>query len=161
MKNPLRLLLAFAALAAPTLSHALCTITCTCLVSTTPVVFGTYYPVSGNAATGVGNVRVTCGGILGLLVPFDVSLGPGMNDAGGFNRRMAKGGSLLRYNLYTGTGTVWGDGSGSTQAVHGGVTIVLLGGTAVDLPVQGSIPGGQNVPVGGYSDTVTVTVTYF
>jgi spore coat protein U-like protein len=164
MTPALRSLAAFAALCLPSFAHALCTITCTCAVATTAVAHGGYNPISGATQSGVGNVRVTCGGVLGLLVPFTVALGPGLYDAGTFDRRMAGGTARLRYNLYTDASysAVWGNGTGGTQTVSGGVLIALLGGTVTNVPVYGLIPANQNsMPTGSYSDTVTVTVTYF
>src|SRR4051812_25798418 len=101
MTPVLRLAAACAAFCLPTFAHALCTVTCTCTVATTAVAHGGYNPISGASQSGVGNVRVTFGGVLGLLVPFTVSLGPGLYDAGVFDRRMAGGTARLRYNLYT------------------------------------------------------------
>lgn len=156
----LRVLLACTVALLPGYAQALCTATCTCTVSTTAVAFGSYFAVAGDA-TGVGNVRITCAGVVGLLVPFDVALGAGANAAPSFDRRMASGTQRLRYNLYTQAGTVWGDGTGTTRTVSGSVTVVLLGGTSVDLPVYGRIAGGQAAAPGTYGDTVTITVTYF
>ena len=33
-------------------------------------------------------------------------------------------------------------------------------GASQDLTVYGTLPGGQNVPVGSYSDTVVATITF-
>lgn len=160
------LLAGFAActLALPLPASALCTLLCSCSASTTAVAFGSYSPLLGSALDGVGNVRVTCGGVLGLLVPVDIAIDRGSH-AGSFSpRRMANGAQLLSYNLYTSSARniVWGDGSGETQIVSGSITIVLLGGTSQDFPVYGRIPGGQtSVPPGSYGDTATVTVTYY
>lgn len=144
-------------------AFALCTILCSCLASTSSVAFGAYNPLSGSATSSTGNVAVSCGGVLGLLVPYDIAL-----SAGGYGsysaRQMGSGVNRLNYNLYTsGThATVWGDGSGSTQIVSGSVTILLLGGTTQNRTVFGRIPAGQtSVAPGSYSDTVTVTVTYY
>lgn len=143
-------------------AFALCTVLCSCSASTSSVAFGVHDPLSGSATSSTGNVAVTCGGVLGLLVPYDIELSPG--GYGTYSaRQMGSGVNRLNYNLYTsGTfATVWGDGSGSTQIVSGSVTIVLLGGTTENHTVYGRIPAGQtSVVPGSYSDTVTVTVIY-
>ncbi|HXS20313.1 MAG TPA: spore coat protein U domain-containing protein, partial [Steroidobacteraceae bacterium] len=71
------------------------------------------------------------------------------------SRVMKSGGSQLDYNLYTNSThtTIWGDGTSGTVKV----SATSLGAT---YTVYGLIPALQNVPVGSYSDTVTVTVTY-
>jgi spore coat protein U-like protein len=144
-------------------ASALCTILCSCSVSTSSVSFGVYNPLSSSPHDSAGNVRVTCGGVLGLLVPYNIAINKGVYSTNFSPRQMASGVNRLSYDLYTsGAHTlIWGDGSGSTQVVPGSVTIVLLGGTFNDHAVYGRIPGSQSsVPPGGYSDTVTVTVIY-
>lgn len=164
MNRPCAAVLGLLLLAASPHASALCTLTCSCSVSTTPVAFGGYDPLSGSPQDATGNVRVTCGGVLGLLVPFDIALDAGSFGAGLSPRQMASGANRLNYDLYTAAAhtVVWGDGSGASQMVAGSVTIILLGGTSVDHPIYGRIPGGQSsVPPGSYGDTVTVTVTYY
>jgi len=71
------------------------------------------------------------------------------------NRRMASGDSQLAYQLYRNSSrsNVWGTGE---QAL----AQVLLVPDSGSIPVYGRIPGGQNVPGGNYTDTVTVTLTF-
>jgi len=142
---------------------ALCTGVCTCSASATAVAFGSAWsPISGAAQASTGNVRVTCGGVLGVLIPISVSLSAGQSgDA--MARRMVAGSQSLAYNLYTdsGYGTVWGNGAAGTQTVSGSILINVLSGTSLDLPVYGRIPGSQpGVRAGSYADTITVTITY-
>lgn len=165
MRHPiLAAMAATFALALPLPAAALCTLLCSCSASTTPVSFGSYNPLLGTALDGTGNVRVTCGGVLGLLVPFDVAIDRGAYGDSFTPRKMAHGSDRLAYGLYTTSGrtTVWGDGTEGTQLGSGSILIVLLGGTSQDLPVYGRIAGGQySVPPGSYSDTTVVTVTYY
>lgn len=164
MKRRFAAVLGTLLLAAPPPASALCTLTCSCSVSTTPVAFGGYDPLSGAPQDATGNVRVTCGGVLGLLVPFDIALDGGSFGAGSSPRQMASGANRLSYDLYTSAAhtVLWGDGSGAGQVVTGSVTIILLGGTSADHAIYGRIPGGQtSVPPGSYGDVVTVTVTYY
>ena len=160
-KSRLLVLLALFALPLPAL--ALCTLLCWCTASTGSVAFGVYNPLSASPHDGVGNVRVSCGGVLGLLVPYQVALDKGANSSAFSPRKLAGGASRINYDLYADVSrtTLWGDGTGGTQTVDGSVSIVLLGGTAQDHPVYGRIPGSQTgVPPGSYVDTVHVTVTY-
>lgn len=156
----LALLLALAARSA----FALCVLTCSCSVSTTGVAFGGYNPLSASAATSSGNVRVTCGGVLGLLVPYDIALSKGANAPGFDPRQMASGSRRLSYNLYTSGShaTIWGDGSGGTQIVSSSILLSVLGNVSQDHPVHGRIPARQaGVAPGTYTDTIQVTLTYY
>jgi spore coat protein U-like protein len=76
-------------------------------------------------------------------------------------RLLANSGDTLQYNLYTDTSrqTLWGDGTtGSTTSGTGAGYA-----TTQTLTVYGRLPDNstnQNAPVGTYTDTITVTVTY-
>jgi spore coat protein U-like protein len=135
-------------------------VTANCTISTAPVAFGAYDPVSANAATaldGTGAVSVTCTN--GATTT--VTLGQGANPAGGSTaaapaRRLNDGGTgFLTYSLYSDTNrtAVWGDTAG-TGVAHTGT------GTLTALTVYGAVGAGQNVPAGNYSDTVVATITF-
>jgi len=163
MKKILVSALAILALCLSQSAFAVCTLLCSCSVSTSPVSFGVYNPLSSSPLDSAGNVRVTCGGVLGLLVPYNIAINKGSFSTNFSPRQMASAGNKLNYDLYTSSAhaVIWGDGSGSTQYVSGAITIVLLGGTSNDHAVYGRIPGSQfTVVPGSYGDTVTVTVTY-
>jgi spore coat protein U-like protein len=68
-------------------------------------------------------------------------------------RTMLAGANALGYNLYTDAARtqVWGD------LFNGGTIQVAPAGTPARLDVYGRIPAGQNVPLGSYTDTITVT----
>jgi spore coat protein U-like protein len=127
-----------------------------CTISTAPVNFGAYDPVTANATTpldGIGTVTVTCT----KGAPAKVGLSVGSN-AQGTTRRMAGGtAAYLNYELYkdTGRATVWGD---TTD-------------TALDIPpapnrnprnftVYGRVATAQDAAVGNYTDTVVATVNF-
>jgi spore coat protein U-like protein len=120
-----------------------------CTVSALPVVFGAYNPVGGQAVESTGSVDIVC------LPPatYTIALTTGLGSYAA--RAMASGPNRLPYNLYTSASRtiVWGDGTSGTA---------MLGGTsaAASYPVYGRIPASQNVPVGIYADTVTVTVNF-
>jgi spore coat protein U-like protein len=132
-----------------------------CSVSSSPVSFGAYDPLSATPLTSSGSVTVSCSLVSGvsLLVAYAIALSQG---SGTFTTRtMHSGASVMNYNLYT-TGTyttVWGDGTGGTQTILDGY-LLGLGPVALSYNVYGRIPANQNVAAGTYSDAITVTVTY-
>jgi spore coat protein U-like protein len=70
---------------------------------------------------------------------------------------MVSGGNTLNYSLFSNAGrtTNWGNNIG-TDTVAGTGT-----GALQTLTVYGRIPASQTTaPVGSYSDTITVTVTF-
>lgn len=160
---PAALAALLAACAAPP-ARALCVgPVCSCTLSTSPVAFGTVNPLAAGATLGVGNVRMSCGGVAGLLIPYRIDLGPGASGNVGA-RRLYAGANTLAYNLYSDAArsTVWGDGSAGSP-VNGSILLDVLGlSPAVNHAVYGRIPSGQTSTVpGSYGDTVTVTLTYY
>jgi spore coat protein U-like protein len=144
--------------------RAVCTLGCSCNVSTTSVAFAAYNPLATANTDSAGNVRVNCGGGAGLLILYTIAIGPGISNSAAA-RTMASGAARLAYNLYTSNTytTIWGDGSGTGAVVNGGILLDVLGSSGPqDFPVYGRIPGRQaSVAPGAYSDTVVVTLTYF
>ena len=146
-------------------ANALCiTGLCACTVATTNVAFGNYSPMAfGNTDT-TGTIKVDCGGVVGLLIPFSIAISTGASSSYS-GRQMKAGSNALSYNLYTDSSytTIWGDGTGSTQVINSGVTLDALGlAPAQTFYVYGRIPGRQITAVPGvYSDGISVTVTYF
>jgi|GEM_PF-257111 len=132
-----------------------------CQASTAGVAFGNYNPINTLPATAVGNVGVFCTvALVSVAAQINISLSPGLS--GSFSpRNMLSGTNQLHYNLYTNllNTTIWGDGTSGTGTVSHNLLIAVLG-TAVNSPVYGSIPAGQYVPAGSYTDTITVTVEY-
>lgn len=127
-----------------------------CTITTAPVNFGAYDPVSANATApldSIGTVTVTCT----KGAPAKIGLNTGSN-AQGTTRRMAGGtAAFLNYELYqdSGRATVWGD----------------TADTALDVPaapnrnprsfsVYGRVVAAQDAPVGNYTDTVVATVNF-
>jgi spore coat protein U-like protein len=72
--------------------------------------------------------------------------------------KLATGTELLNYNLFTNAArtTIWGDGTAGTSRVSRN----LRRNQPVNLTVYGRIPAGQDVRIGSYSETLTVTITY-
>lgn len=160
----LRMLALVAGLLCGGAAHAVCTVVCSCSVSTTPVVFGNINPLSASATDSTGSVKVDCGGTVGLLIPLRVDLGTG---GGSYtSRRMSSGARTLAYNLYTDAARsqVWGDGSGGTGYGSGFITLDAFGlSPTLTLWVYGRVPAGQTglVPASGYKDTISVLLTYY
>lgn len=127
------------------------TVQATCLVSATPLAFGTY---TGIAAASTGSVSVTCTNTTLYNVGLSAGLATGVTVT---TRKMTGPSSaLLSYAMFSdaartvnwgqtvGTDTVAGSGNGSAQV----------------LTVYGQVSSGQFVAPGAYSDTITATVTY-
>jgi spore coat protein U-like protein len=126
-----------------------------CAVSATGVDFGAYDVFDKASTDSTGTINITCDGVppTDVTVSIEQSLHSGVYDP----RQMKNtaDASRLDYNLYTDAARrrIWGDGTGSTEAV------TIKGTKQRRLTVYGSIPPGQNGTVGGYADTLTVTIT--
>lgn len=129
------------------------TVSSYCSVSANNMSFGTYSPSSTTALTTTAALAVTCTN----TTPYSVGLSAGSSNSTTQRTMLAAGGSTLNYNLYTSNsyGTVWGNTSANWVTPSGGGT-----GVAQSLTVYGSIPGGQNVTPGSYTDTITATINY-
>jgi spore coat protein U-like protein len=128
-----------------------------CTLTAAPVAFGTLSTSAATSATGSVTVNCTNGDALTIALDAGTS-------ASGSQRRLVNAGNYLNYSLYqpTAAGTAesspavaWGDGTalGSTF----GTTST---GAAQVFNVYGSVPSGQTLYVGAYTDTVTVTLSY-
>lgn len=153
----LAMLLATAGLILPAQpAEALC-ILCVCTVSTPPMAFGTYDQTAATAKDANITMTINCSGVASLFTA-DIALSTG-GSGSATARRLTSGSNLLYYNIYSDSNhsIVWGDGTGGAPIVQvpiGG----LLGATAT-ATAYGRIPALQNVAVGSYTDTVTITVT--
>jgi spore coat protein U domain-containing protein, fimbrial subunit CupE1/2/3/6 len=127
------------------------TVQATCLVSATPLAFGTY---TGAVANSTSAVSVTCTN----TTPYNVGLSAGLATGSTVTTRKMTGpaSALLGYALFSdaartvnwgqtiGTDTVTGTGNGAAQAIT----------------VYGQATAGQFVAPGAYTDTITATITY-
>ena len=127
-----------------------------CTITTTPVAFGSYDPVTANKASaldGIGTVSVTC--TKGAVAK--VGLNTGSYPSGG--RRMFAGGeAFLNYELYRDQtrATVWGDTLGNAVDVPASPSALQ----PQVLTVYGRVPQAQDATVGNYADTVVATVNF-
>ncbi len=136
-----------------------------CSISTTPLAFGVYDPVTANltdALTGQGSVSVACAKkATGMTI--------GMSNGSNFlvQRRMT-GPALdfLKYDLFQPTGATPATACPGTVAwgtTIGTDTLALTDAPSKDARpylVCGSIPGGQDIAVDTYADTVVATVNF-
>ena len=120
-----------------------------CTLNIVDVSFGAYDPFSAGDTDITGNVSVSCDAETSLQVSLSAGLGSFAT------RHLQSGSDLLRYNLFTDPSrlTIWGDGSPGTS-------LLSLSGTGGNYTVYGRIPARQNVPVGTYGDTITVTLIF-
>jgi len=112
--------------------------------------FGTYSSGQQTALDAEGTISYNSCAAGTLTIALDGGSAANVN-----NRRMASGDSQLGYQLYRNSArsNVWGTGDQALERV-------LLVPDSGSIPVYGRIPGGQNVPGGNYTDTVTVTLTF-
>lgn len=135
-----------------------------CTVTTVSADFGVYNVFSSapNDAA-VGKITVACsGGLISLLVSYDILVSPGASGSYALPRSMSDGmGHSLNYNLYINASRsiVWGDGSAGTAKISDSY-LVALGTVTREYQIYGRIPALQNAYVGNYSDTPIVTINY-
>jgi len=119
--------------------------------------FGSYSSSAPAPEEAAGRISVRCDGPAAVNV--EVSLDSGEHGGGFAPRQMrhAARGDRLGYLIFTDAGmtTVWGDGSRGSATVRRRV-----GAVAVEIPVYGRIPAGQDVGAGRFVDRVTVHVDW-
>jgi spore coat protein U-like protein len=114
-----------------------------CVVSATPIAFGTYRPLHPSHAVSVATITYTCSGVRGR-----VRIGLSRGDSGSFGIRvMHQGDKMLEYNLFMDlTGTiVRGDGTVGSQVY---TTDRPANGSSINLIVYGRIQAGQPAATG-------------
>jgi len=128
------------------------TVQATCQVlNTNDLDFGAYDPLAGTDLTGSTTFQVRCTRNAGNFIA--LSEGANGDATSCLGRAMnGPGADDLAYDLLNGA-TPWGCGASQvayTAAVN----------SPVDFTVNGSIPAGQFVQAGAYSDTITITVDF-
>lgn len=122
---------------------------CSIDATSVPLAFGNYDAVVANAATpkdAAASVDVTCtDGAVGVTL----SAGNGTSFSGG-TRHMTQAANTLAYELYS--------DAGRTTAFA--AEPVTADGTVQTLDIFGRIPAAEAAPVGSYTDTVVMTVTF-
>jgi spore coat protein U-like protein len=127
-----------------------------CSVRVIALQFGDYNPLSPLAVDSTADVYVTCD----PSIPYSIALDAGANSGGSFDPRkmtMIGGFSYMAYNIFRDPGRIeiWGDGRNNTFTNIGVGT-----GVESHFTAYGRLPGGQNVPVGLYSDSLSVLVEW-
>lgn len=127
-----------------------------CQVSASALSFGSFATIDNANVDATTTIDVTCSN----GTTYDVGLDAGQATGATVTTRQMEitaTGSFLDYSLYSDSGrsTNWGE-TVDTDTVAGTGT-----GEAQSLTVYGRVPSGQQTaPVGSYSDTIAVTVTY-
>ena len=147
--------LAFSAGTASTTFGVSATVVSNCLISATPLSFGTYDPLATADHDASSVVTVKCSKNAPVTIALDKGLGAGATEAA---RSMSLAlNDALNYGLYSDSARSanWGTTAGAQAATGLGLA------TAVNLTVFGRIPKNQyTAGVGSYADTITATVTY-
>ncbi|HVV67931.1 MAG TPA: spore coat U domain-containing protein [Gammaproteobacteria bacterium] len=149
-----------------------------CTISTTPVAFGNYDPIVANATNpleATGTVVVTCTKNTPVTNLW-VSLGQGLHfSTNTTHMQGATSSDLLSYTLYQppsntagaacaspfSSRPIWGNGTPGPGTYGNALALTSpLSKTARTYNVCGSIPGGQDMSVDSYSDTVVATVNF-
>lgn len=116
----------------------------TCTVSTDGLNFGTYDPSSKSDLIGSAALSIKC--TSGTATK--VSLSRGINAIDG-TLRMYNGNSTSYINYSLGLSQTW-----ANHVIHMGT------GRREEVKIYGTIPKGQEVPDGAYSDVITISVTF-
>lgn len=144
--------LMLAALLAPATAGAVCNV----LGVNLP--FGPYDPLSPAGTAVSATITVTCDQSPAPTVT--IMIGPSVVSGSMTPRqmRLVGGSDVLNYNLYVDAqlSTVWGDGTGGT-AVRSDRVQKNKPWTAT---VYGRVPGSQDVTVGTYSDSISITINF-
>ena len=146
--------LALAALGAPALVDAQAATTCNFNPGPATLAFGAYDASATAPVNSTSTFQFKCTGPGGNSVLATVTLSAG--NGGSFNpRQMSNGSDRLSYNLYLDAahGAIWGDGTGPSQTLNNAVRNTTY-------TIYGSIPTGQWVTPGSYTDAITITLNY-
>lgn len=117
--------------------------------------FGSYDVFSASPTKITGTISYSCKKVGGVqFMQLSLSAGSGTFA----NRTLRSGGNVLNYNLYPAANNtqVWGDGTGGTYLY----SIDPVDRQVDTLTVYGTILPGQDVGVGSYTDTITVTMNF-
>lgn len=126
-----------------------------CTISATSVNFGNYNVFNASSTDSTGTIQYRCTGNPNWIwITLTRGAAPTFNP-----RRMSKGAEVLNYNLYRNASysTIWGDGSSGTSVYF---TFNPPNNTTTTLTVYGSIPPGQDVSAGTFSDTITAVINF-
>lgn len=136
------------------------TVGANCILTTVPINFGVYDPLSATPRDATGQVQLVC--TVGAVPA--VAIDNGLNASGAQRRLVSGGTNFLNYDVYTPTTNAAGAACAYTTAypaVAPGFALTAAPSTASrSYNVCGRIPATQAVPNGTYVDTVTATITF-
>jgi spore coat protein U domain-containing protein, fimbrial subunit CupE1/2/3/6 len=138
-----------------------------CTVATTGISFGAYDISLATPTDSTGQITVTCSYVApgaATAVDFQASLSTGASSSY-TPRQMASGPARLNYNLFldAARSSIWGNGLSGTSLATGELRVgpgVGNGTRSAQLSLYGRIQAQQAVPIGPYSDTIVVTLTF-
>jgi spore coat protein U-like protein len=126
-------------------------VTSACNISTASMDFGTFTSGATTNKDVAGSIGYAgCTG-----VTFTLELGTGANASGTTRNMKATGTELLRYEVYKDSARAQVFGSGTS-----GLSVTAAASGTGTVPVQGRIFSGQAVPIGTYTDTLAITLTF-
>lgn len=162
-----RALLAFAALAlmwlAPATSaqalNCLPFVGCSCNVVASDITFDDFSPLNAGAQTAIGEIDVTCGGVLGLGGGVTIEVLQGQWGTYAARKMRSAAGDTIDYNIYTtgAYGQVWGAGG---QAVVVNAGVILLNNWSASRDMFARVIPAPTMKPGDYTDTVVVRVIW-
>lgn len=136
------------------------TVVSSCVINSVGALgFGNYDPNSVTALTGTSTININCT----KNAPYTIALDYGIHGGSAANRIMQDAATdSLNYNLYVDSGyaNVWNSTCTAGNNCDSGTGMGPGAGNQQTYTVYGQVPAGQNVPVGSYSDTITVTVNF-
>ena len=124
-----------------------------CSITTTPVTFGVYDVFSTTALTSTGSVNYRCYGWEHKRTVY-LSRGSALSNN---PRQMTRGAYRLDYNLYLDAARtqIWGDPNPYSFSDTGWDWY-----PNETLTIYASIPAGQDVPAGAYTDAIVATLNF-
>jgi spore coat protein U-like protein len=145
-------------------AHAACIaiLQCTCSASAPTVAFGQIMTINTADIDISPNLTVTCQSFLASLAfSYEVRLSTGASGSYA-NRTMKKSSDALRYQMFVNAGRtqIWGDGISGTSVAAKSFMLISIGTQTDYWPIYSRLYGGQNVPPGHYSDSITISIIY-
>lgn len=134
-----------------------------CTLASGNLAFGAYDVFSPASLDSSATLVVTCrraGGAPNSTLA--IAIGPSAGSSAIASRRMrtGRGADFLGYNLFRDAArtVVWGNTAGIDTLVQA-ISVPNHGSVQVSATIFGRIPAGQDVRMGIYADSVTITVT--
>lgn len=123
-----------------------------CSISSANFAFGGYSIFADWDKESSSGIYISCNSTTSITIK--LSSGNSGNYA---SRYMLQGTSKLYYNVYIDSGklSIFGDGTSGTSFYTG-----TAGKTTTYIPVFGRIPAKQQIPMGQYTDTLTVQLVF-